>query len=42
MKIIKGNQNTKECKKWEHEKNWEKKCQIMNEEKKKTLKHDFK
>lgn len=25
MKIIKGNQNTKECKKWEHEKNWEKK-----------------
>jgi hypothetical protein len=24
MKIIKGNQNTKECKKWGCEKNWEK------------------
>jgi hypothetical protein len=25
MKIIKENQNTNECNKWEHEKNWEKK-----------------
>jgi hypothetical protein len=25
MKIIKENQNIKECNKWEHEKNWEKK-----------------
>lgn len=30
MKIIKENQNTKECKKWEHEKNWEKK--VLNNE----------